>query len=201
VSGPSRSAVFVDRDGVINRLVADAGSGPPESPYRVEDVALLPGAGAALTELAEAGFAVVVASNQPAVAKGIATRADLDAVHARVVELLGDEAGAVLDWRYCRHHPDAIVPELRGCACRKPKPGLLLDAARDHDLDLRSSWMVGDADRDIAAGVAAGCRTVLIEHPDSGHRRDGLEADLHARDLPDATGAILGAPGYPSRSK
>ena len=186
------AAVFVDRDGVINALVPEPGTAVPESPYRPEDVELMPGAAEALQQLASAGVAVVVASNQPAAAKGIASEEDLDAVHSRVVELLGDAAAAVEEWRYCRHHPDAIDPALRGCECRKPKPGMLLDAARDLGLDLSRSWMVGDADRDVAAGKAAGCRTVLVENPESGHRRSGSAGeDLRAADLPAAVAAIL----------
>jgi D-glycero-D-manno-heptose 1,7-bisphosphate phosphatase len=152
----------------------------------------MPGVSDSLQQLNAAGYTLVVASNQPAAAKGIASEADLDAVHSRVLELLGSSAGAVSEWRYCRHHPDAIVPSLRGCECRKPKPGMLLDAAESLGLDLSASWMVGDADRDIEAGVAAGCRTVLIENPDSAHRRSGsITPDLQVADLSAATIALL----------
>jgi D-glycero-D-manno-heptose 1,7-bisphosphate phosphatase len=192
VSG-GEAAVFLDRDGVINELVPDPVTGVPESPYRADDVRLMPGAAIALEELHDAGLTLVVTSNQPAAAKGIASAADLDAVHERVVELLGDAAGAVEDWRYCRHHPDAGDPAQRDCDCRKPKPGMIIDAARELGLDLERSWTVGDADRDIEAGRAAGTRTVLVENPDSPHRRAGAAGeDLRAADLPSAARAILG---------
>ena len=187
-------AVFLDRDGVINELVPEEASGVPESPYRPDDVRLMAGVRESLERLRETGMAVIVVSNQPAAAKGIATAEALDAVHDRVVELLGDTASVVAEWRYCRHHPDAIDPALRGCECRKPRPGMLLDAARALGLDLGRSWTVGDADRDIEAGRAAGTRTVLVENPDSPHRREGSAGeDLRAADLPSAARAILSA--------
>lgn len=192
VSPGDGRAVFLDRDGVINALVPDPRSGTRESPYRPEDVRILPGVAGALDELSAAGLILVVASNQPAAAKGIASEAELDAVHERVVALLGSHAAAISEWRYCRHHPDASEPRLRECDCRKPKPGMLLDAARALDIDLARSWAVGDADRDIEAGIAAGCRTVLIEHPNSAQRRSGsIEPDLRADDLTSAAGAVL----------
>jgi D-glycero-D-manno-heptose 1,7-bisphosphate phosphatase len=188
----SHAAVFLDRDGVINELAPDPDTGTLESPYRPEDVRLLPGVERSLEELAGGGFTLVVASNQPAAAKGLVARSDLDAVHERVVELLGASADTIAAWRYCFHHPDALDAKLRDCDCRKPKPGLLLDAARDLDLDLERSWVVGDADRDVAAGIAAGCRTILVEHPASARRRTGsIAPDLQVFDLPAATGAIL----------
>jgi D-glycero-D-manno-heptose 1,7-bisphosphate phosphatase len=185
-------AVFLDRDGIICDLVVDPSSGTPESPYRAEDVRILDGVSAALEALAGAGMILVVASNQPAAAKGIATPEALAEVHRRVVELLGPSRGSISAWRYCYHHPDARDPLLRECECRKPKPGMLRDAARDLALDLERSWMVGDADRDIEAGAAAGCRTALVEHGASNHRRTGASRPtLCAGDLATATGAIL----------
>jgi D-glycero-D-manno-heptose 1,7-bisphosphate phosphatase len=195
VSGDGHPAVFLDRDGVINALAPDERSGRPESPYRPEDVVILPGVSEAIDEIHEAGFALVVASNQPAAAKGMASEDALDAVHARVVELLGPSASSISEWRYCRHHPASQDPRLRECDCRKPKPGLLLDSARELRIDLGRSWIAGDADRDLAAGAAAGCRTVLIDHPDSAGRRTGsIEPDLQAADLPSAARAILQQP-------
>ena len=195
MSRAGRAAVFLDRDGVINRLVPDTAAGTHESPYRPEDVQLLPGVKEALDRLSIAGLVVVVASNQPAAAKGLADQDALDAVHERLVDLLGSRASAISEWRYCRHHPDAADPDLRECDCRKPKPGMLLDAARSLGVDLDRSWMVGDADRDLAAGVAAGCRTILIENPASDHRRSGsIEPDLRAGDVADAASTLLLAP-------
>lgn len=169
-----RAAVFLDRDGVIVEPVSDVADGRPEGPLRPSDVRLAPRAVEGIGLLHRAGFVLVVVSNQPSAAKGKATRDDLRAVHERTVELLGSGAAAIADWRYCFHHPDAVAPELRGpCACRKPAPGMLLDAAQDLGLDLGRSWMVGDSDADLGAAQAAGVAAVLIEHPDSVHRRTG----------------------------
>jgi D-glycero-D-manno-heptose 1,7-bisphosphate phosphatase len=162
-----KRAVFLDRDGVINEPSWDRTDRRHESPIYARDVALAEGAVEALRALAAVDYLTIVASNQPAAAKGKATLGDLRAVHERVVELLAAAGIELDDWRYCLHHPDAVDPALQGaCDCRKPAPGLLLAAAAKHDLDLRASWMVGDSDR-------AGCRTVLVEHALSHHRRPG----------------------------
>jgi histidinol-phosphate phosphatase family protein len=192
VSG--RAAAFLDRDGTLNQLVTDRSSGLPESPLRVEDVRLLDAAVAGARALAAAGFALVCVTNQPAAAKGTVSVEQLLLVHERVVALLG-EAGVTLDAsRLCLHHPRAVVPELAGpCACRKPAPGMLLDAAKELGLDLTHSWMVGDTDADVAAGRAAGARTVLILAPGSAHKRvAAMSPDLVAADLADAAALVLG---------
>ncbi|MCW3001223.1 MAG: family hydrolase [Conexibacter sp.] len=169
-----RAAVFLDRDGVINDPVFDPQDGRDESPLRAQDIVLAEGAAEGCRLLTDAGYLLVVASNQPAAAKGKASLDDLWAVHERVAGLLGAEGVVIADWRYCFHHPDAVDPELRGpCDCRKPAPAMLLDAATAHAIDLPASWMVGDSDGDIEAGRLAGCQTMLIEHPRSAHRRSG----------------------------
>jgi D-glycero-D-manno-heptose 1,7-bisphosphate phosphatase len=178
---------------VINDLVPDAATGAPESPHDPEDVRVLPGVAAAIEMLAEAGYVLVVVSNQPAVAKEIATRDALRAVHDRLVTLLGSAAAQIAGWRYCFHHPQAVDPALRVCDCRKPAPGMLLDAGTDLDVDLGRSWLIGDADRDIEAAHAAGCRAVLIEHPGSAHRRGASAPDATAADLPSAARAVIAA--------
>lgn len=188
-----RRAVFLDRDGVLNALVPDPDSGRPESPLDPRQVRLLPGVAGAVRRLAEAGFALVGVSNQPAAAKGRLTREELQAVQDRVLELLAAEGARFDGFRLCLHHPEAVVAELRGpCECRKPAPGMLLDAAAELGIDLAASWMVGDTDADVVAGQAAGCRTVLVEEPGSAHKRREATADLIARDLPGAVSAILG---------
>jgi histidinol-phosphate phosphatase family protein len=150
---------------VIVEPVRDPETGRAESPYRAADVALADGAAAALARLRAGGALLVVVSNQPAAAKGRATRHDLDAVHERAVALLAAAGVQPHAWRYCFHGP------ADECACRKPRPGLLLDAARELAVDLARSWMVGDSDVDVAAGARAGCRTALLEHPATAHRR------------------------------
>ncbi len=164
--------MFLDRDGVLNEPVTDPVSGVAESPLAVEQVRLIPGAAAAAARLAQAGYALVCVSNQPAAAKGKVSVAELLAVHARVTELLAGRGVTFAVSRLCLHHEDGVIPGLSGpCACRKPAPGMLLDAAAELGIDLAGSWMVGDTDTDIAAGRAAGCRTVLIRHPGSVHKR------------------------------
>ena len=181
------AAVFVDRDGVLNELVPDPFSGRPESPLDPELVAIVAGAAAALRTLRSAGYVIVGASNQPAAAKGVVSIDRLESVHSRVIELLEREGASVDAFHLCYHHPAGTVPELtRRCDCRKPAPGMLIAAAEELPIDLSASWMVGDSDDDVAAGTAAGCRTVLIENPASAHRRvvsaapDGRAPDLTA---------------------
>ena len=122
------------------------------------------------------------------------------AVQARVVELLETEGVRFDDFRLCLHHPDGVIPELAGvCECRKPAPGMLLAAANELTIDLARSWMVGDTDTDVQAGRAAGCRTILVEHRDSAHKRTAqLRPDAFVTDLAAAAGVILAWKGVHS---
>jgi D-glycero-D-manno-heptose 1,7-bisphosphate phosphatase len=190
-------AVFLDRDGVINGLTPDPTSGRRESPLHAADVVLLDGVAQAMQELASASFLLIGASNQPAAAKGTVSQGELVAVHERVISLLQADGASFDDFYICWHHPDGTDPTLGGtCDCRKPAPGMLLAAAHEHDIDLERSWMVGDSDSDVVAGSAAGVRTVLIEHSDSLHRRQGAAGStLVAADLPAAVRALLDCVG------
>lgn len=177
--------MLLDRDGVINEPVLDALTGTPESPLHPGDVRLVHGAAGALAELKARGTKLVIVSNQPAAAKGTVSMTELEAVHRRTVELLA-QAGVELDgWNYCFHHPDGVVPELSGpCDCRKPRPGLLLDALATVGAAPESAWMVGDADSDVVAGQSAGTRTALLTNPLTSHRREGnVRPDVTAADL------------------
>jgi len=153
----TRTAVFLDRDGT---LIEDSGY-----VARPEDVRLLPGAASAITRFAAAGHLVVVVSNQSGVARGMFDEEALSSVHERVVQLLREE-GAELDGAYyCPFldGPSAVVEAYRRDSdLRKPKPGMLLLAAEELDIDLGGSWMIGDSSRDVLAGNAAGCRTIRI---------------------------------------
>jgi D-glycero-D-manno-heptose 1,7-bisphosphate phosphatase len=191
-----KAAVFLDRDGVLNELVVDPVSGEPESPLAVEQVRLEPGVAEAAVRLEDAGYLLVCVSNQPAAAKGKVSVAQLLAVHARVTDLLAREGVTLAASRICLHHERGAVPGLGGpCDCRKPAPGMLLDAAATLGIDLGESWMVGDTDTDITAGRAAGCRTLLIRNPASVHKRlQAIEPDPTADSLLDAT-RRLGIPG------
>ncbi len=152
-------AVFLDRDGTINRYVGFLRD--------IDDFELLPGAAQAIRRINESGYLAILVTNQPVLARGEVTAAQLREIHNKMETLLGQQ-GAYLDGIYiCPHHPDrgfaGEVPELKiDCDCRKPKPGLLLRAAREFHIDLARSWMVGDRDSDVAAGIAAGCRTKQI---------------------------------------
>ncbi len=158
-----RRAVFLDRDGVLNRMVYHAEFGLVDSPQRVEELALLPGVGEAVRRLNGLGLLAIVVTNQPGVAKGKCSLGALETINERLRRELA-LAGAHLDGFYqCLHHPQALLEEYRMvCECRKPKPGLLLRAAREHGVALRESFMVGDGLTDVLAGQAAGCRTILL---------------------------------------
>jgi D-glycero-D-manno-heptose 1,7-bisphosphate phosphatase len=169
-------AIFLDRDGVLNRaMVRD---GKPYPPRAVDELELLPGVATALARLKSAGFALVVVTNQPDVARGRLPRETVDAIHARLMKMLPlDEI------RVCCHDDDDR------CDCRKPKPGLLLDPPT---YDVAASFMVGDRWRDIEAGRRAGCRaTILIDYAyDEPVARD---ADYNVSSLADAVDRILAA--------
>ncbi|HBA84317.1 MAG TPA: hypothetical protein DCZ95_09515 [Verrucomicrobia bacterium] len=160
-----RKAVFVDRDGTLNEMVYNETHGLMDSPMLPEQVRMIPGAGAFLAELRKAGFFVCVATNQPGLAKGTLTLKTLDAVNQALANQLDAEGGHWDDLAVCPHHPkgNGLQNEfVRECRCRKPKPGLLVDAAKVHGIDLAASWMIGDGLNDIQAGRAAGCRTILV---------------------------------------
>jgi len=189
-----KRAVFLDRDGVLNEPVLDPVDGKAESPLRAADVALCRGAADAVISIAGLGFEPVVVTNQPAAAKGKASVTEIFEINNRVRQLLADQGADIETWKICLHHPDAVVAELGGeCGCRKPAPGMLLEAAGELELSLPDSWIVGDSDADIGAGKAAGCRTVLVEHPLTAHRRSaGSDADVTVSDLPAAALILQG---------
>lgn len=173
-----RRAVFLDRDGVLVRPVVREGK--PYAPLRPEDLELLPDAVESVARLKAAGFLLVVVTNQPDVARGDADRAVIEAMHASLMGLLPLDA-----IRACWHD------DTDNCHCRKPKPGLLLDAATDFGIDLASSFMVGDRWRDVGAGQAAGTRTVFIDY---GWAERRPEAPDHVvGSLAEAVAAIIGA--------
>jgi len=153
----SRKAVFLDRDGVLNEAIVR--DGKPYPPASVAELAIVPDASRCLTALRDAGFLLIVVSNQPDVARGTQTREVVEQIHSAMRSRLP------LDAIYVCYHDSR-----ENCACRKPKPGMLLTAAADHDIDLTSSFMIGDRWRDVDAGAEAGCRTVFI---DFGYRERG----------------------------
>jgi D-glycero-D-manno-heptose 1,7-bisphosphate phosphatase len=194
VSG--RPAVFLDRDGVLVEdvdLLVDAGQ-----------IRLLDSVAPSLAALHEAGFALVVVTNQSVVARGLVSEGELATLHDELSRRLRHAGGPALDAVYaCPHHPNATLEEYRvDCACRKPRPGLLLQAEHDLDLSLEASVMVGDRLTDVAAGAVAGCATVLVR---TGRHLDppiestlelgaGLVPDYECADLEAAVAWILGRP-------
>ena len=156
-------AVFLDRDGVINELVYYEEQGIIDSPFTVEQLKLFPWAGEAINNLHRAGYIIVIVSNQPGIAKGRFSSDTFQGIRERARGELAKQGAFVDAEYYCFHHPDAVVEGLRAnCECRKPKPGLLFQAARDLDIDLSQSWMIGDGLTDVKAGRSAGCKTILL---------------------------------------
>ena len=172
----TRRAVFLDRDGVINRAILR--DGKPYPPATVDNVEVLPGVADGLDRLHDAGFRLVVVTNQPDIARGTQARDVVETIHAHLAAVL-----PIDEFRVCGHDDDDA------CTCRKPKPGMLEDAARAADIDVGASFMVGDRWRDIEAGRAAGCRTVFIDyHYDERRPRD---PDVIVPSFPDAVDWIL----------
>ena len=162
---PAQRAVFVDRDGTLNRMVYDETHGLLNSPRLPAQVKMIKGAGVFLRRLKQAGYRVVVVSNQPGLAKNTLTEERLAAVNRTLARQLEREGDSWDEIRCCPHHPRGSGRKnryVKKCACRKPAPGLLLQAAREQGLDLKKSWMVGDGINDVQAGKAAGCKTVLV---------------------------------------
>jgi D-glycero-D-manno-heptose 1,7-bisphosphate phosphatase len=175
-----RPAVFLDRDGVLNRSLVREGK--PFSPRRLDEFRLVPGAAASVRALKEAGYVVVVVTNQPDIGNGHVTAELMAVIHARLAGRV-----PVDDIMCCPHRRED------GCDCRKPKPGMLLAAAERHGIDLERSILVGDRSGDIAAGVAAGCYTILINR----RYREPANAQPHAsvRSLASAVRHILARQG------
>jgi D-glycero-D-manno-heptose 1,7-bisphosphate phosphatase len=150
-------AVFLDRDGVLNELVYYPEHGIIDSPFTPKQITLLPGVAQAINSFHDMGFKVVLVSNQPGIAKGHFSEEIFNQVRKKMKEELAKE-GAFLDGEYyCFHHPEAKIERFRvECECRKPKPGLLLQAAKEMGVDLVGSWMIGDGLTDIQAGKKAG---------------------------------------------
>ncbi len=182
-------AVFLDKDGT---LIEDV-------PYNVnpERIVLAKGAAEGLRELHRAGYALVVVSNQSGVARGYFDKEALRRVEARLRELLAATGVPLAGFYYCPHHPEGTIPRYaRACACRKPAPGLILKAAREHQIELAQSWMIGDILDDVEAGRRAGCKTILL---DNGHETEwqltpGRQPHFAGADLSQAAQIVLGRP-------
>lgn len=152
-----RRAILLDRDGTLVH--------PYHYPSRPEHLQLYDNIGLELRALQEHGFLLIVITNQSGLARGYFTMDDLQCMHAHLQQELSVWQVRIDGIYYCPHHIDGVIPELAvTCACRKPQPGMLLEAARDFTLDLSSSWFVGDFLDDVEAGNRAGCRTILVDY-------------------------------------
>lgn len=167
LSNPQK-AIFLDRDGTINKLVGYL--------TNIDDFELLSGVAQAIRKINLSGYLAIVVTNQPVIARGELSFKGLDEIHKKMETLLGKQ-GAYVDHIYvCPHHPDKgfpgeVVSLKVPCECRKPKPGMLLQAAKEYNIDLFNSWMIGDDERDIQAGKNAGCHTALIGQKDFGQEK------------------------------
>ena len=177
-----QKAIFLDRDGTINRYVGFL--------RNIDQFELIDGVAEAIRLINESGYLAIVVTNQPVIARGEVTVEELNLIHNKMETLLG-QAGAYIDGLYyCPHHPDkGFAGEVEAlkidCDCRKPKPGMLVAASKDFNIDLSSSWMIGDGKNDVGAGKAAGCKTVLIG-------KGEYEADITAENLLAAVEELLG---------
>ena len=179
VAGHHVRAVFLDRDGVLTRSTTR--DGRPFAPTSLKEFKLLPGVSEDVARLRAAGFCLVVVTNQPDVGAGKLRREVVEQMHARLREWLP------LDEVKVCYHTDAD-----GCACRKPKPGMLLDAARERGIDLTRSFMVGDRWRDVSAGKLAGCRTIFVDYGYAEALQD--QPDFVVTSFADAASIILQQP-------
>jgi len=187
-------AVFLDRDGVINRNMLNPATRMREAPLTAAEFELIPGAREGLQRLRDAGFLLFLVSNQPNYAKGKSSLEELDAIHDRLLRELEAMRVEFAAFYYCLHHPEGIVAGYSGqCVCRKPSPYFLLKAAAEFDVDLAQSWMVGDRETDILCGCAAGARTVLIDAEDAAARK--VAPNRVARNLAEAAEMICSASG------
>jgi D-glycero-D-manno-heptose 1,7-bisphosphate phosphatase len=158
-----RRAIFLDRDGVINSMVYNPEFGLVDSPANPGEFQLIHGTPEAIHRINDLGLLAVLISNQPGIAKGKFSVALLEAMTEKMRFELAQQAARLDAVYYCFHHPEGVVPEYRrACECRKPRPGMLLQAAADLDIDLQNSYFIGDGITDIQAGQAAGVATVLI---------------------------------------
>ena len=169
----SRPAIFLDRDGVINYEV--------DLLHRVEQMQLIPGAAEAIRRINQMGYLAIVVTNQPVIARNLCSFEELEQIHMQMETLLGHEHAYVNAIYYCPHHPDAGYPEERKeykirCNCRKPAPGMLLQAAKDWNIDLENSYMIGDSQRDVEAGNNAGVKqSILIPTNETGALSQALD--------------------------
>ena len=185
-------AIFLDRDGVINYNIFNDATGEWESPHRPEDFKLFPWAIKSLKNLQDLELQLFLISNQPSFAKGKASFENITAIHEKLHTILTDNKIYFSDYFYCYHHPKGIVPELSiKCECRKPGTFFIKKAAKEHSLNLKTCWIIGDRDSDTLCGRNAGLRTIqLIDSNSSRQGTTDCRPDFKANDLRDAVDII-----------
>lgn len=181
----TEKAIFLDRD---DTLIEDPGyiNNP-------DQVKLLDGVPEALIEMKNMGYKLIIVSNQSGIARGILTEENLAEIHERLQNLLHEKGAFVDKIYYCPFHPDGVIPKYRRESnMRKPNPGMLLAAAEDFDIDLSKSWMLGNSDRDVEAGIRAGCKTILIDNParTTPIKINGSTSDYRAINIKEAVNLI-----------
>lgn len=181
-------AVFLDRDGVISEDI--------DGTSKIEDIRIIDKVPEAIKNLKEKGFKLFVITNQPIVSRGIITEQELQAIHNEMKSIIKDKTKAEIDdFFYCPHHPNSTIKQYGVvCNCRKPSPGMILNAAKKHNINLQESWVIGDQIVDIAAGKSAGCKTIMVASPKNNYMpiingtiNKDIKPDNYAKNLLDAT--------------
>ncbi len=181
-------AVFLDRDGTINEERGHI--------WKPKDLVLLSGAATAIRHLNQSEYLTVLVTNQSVIARGKCTEAGMQEIHNRLQALIAEEGASIDQIYYCPHYPDKKIPGGREdlkivCDCRKPEPGLIMRAAKDLNIDLSLSWMIGDMPSDIEAASRAGIRSILLDNQDVFDNQLPLSPDAKCMDLKDAVRFIL----------
>ena len=185
------TAVFLDRDGVINYPVLNLKTNEYEAPANKDDLKLVPEVIEVLKELQGLDYKLFLVSNQPDYAKGKTTLENLRSVHNKIHSILSENNIIFTEYYYCYHHPNGIVPEYSiPCECRKPGNLFLKQAKLKYDLDLLHSWMIGDSDVDIFCGQSTGTRTIMIKIKESAHRAGQSNPDFVVNNLREAAEVI-----------
>jgi D-glycero-D-manno-heptose 1,7-bisphosphate phosphatase len=187
-------AVFLDRDGVLNKPVFNPDTGEYESPHHPDDLHLFEWTIESLKKINTDGYLMFVVSNQPSYAKGKTSMENIKKIHEKLESELEKHGVFIKEFYYCYHHPHGIVKEYSyECECRKPKPYFLMKAKKDYGIDMKISWMIGDRDTDIFCGQNAGVKTILIEEASSYNNRGKSKPDFYAENLKDAVNIITGS--------
>ena len=188
----TKKAVFLDRDGVITKHVFNPLTGAYEAALNRHDLEVFPEAPGALKHLIDEGYLLFLVSNQPDYAKGKTTLENLKEAHKKFDRILKENGIVFTEYYYCYHHPDGIIKDHSFvCKCRKPGTQFVEEAKKKYDIDMTSSWFVGDRDKDIICGKNSGLKTILIEEKESAWDRGKSRPDYKANDISGAIDIIV----------